>query len=107
MESQRWKDGSDTTFASSSLSRSRRVLWRANVSAQPLPEHGGRVFGLVGGSFGDGGSSPFTAAGAGLRLSRNLGLDIEVLHIHDLDLSDNDFFIQRFGVPEHPAAATL
>ncbi len=62
--------------------------------AQPLPETGGRVFGLVGGSFGDGGGAVLTSAGAGLRITRTLGLDLEVFHVSGLDLSDDDFFIQ-------------
>ena len=61
------------------------------AEAQTFPEHGGRVFGLVGGSFGDGGTSFLTSGGAGLRLTRNLGIDFEVLHVNDLDLSDADF----------------
>ena len=65
----------------------------APASAQSFPDQGGRVFGLVGGSFGDGGSSFLTSGGAGLRLTRNLGLDFEVLHVADLDLSDEDFVI--------------
>lgn len=71
--------------------------------AQEVPETGGRVFGLVGGSFGNGGSAVLTSGGAGVRVTRTLGLDFEVFHISGLDLSDDDFFIQplsfapRFG----------
>jgi opacity protein-like surface antigen len=37
----------------------------------------------------------------GIRLTRNLGLDLEVLHVHDLSFSGDDLFIiQRVGVPE-------
>lgn len=67
----------------------------APAAAQSIPEHGGRVFGLVGGSFGEGGSSLLTSGGAGLRLTRNLGIDFEVLHVNDLDLSDADFRVAR------------
>ena len=64
--------------------------------AQPIPDTGGRVFGLIGGSFGDGGTTVMTAGGAGLRLTRQLGLDFEVMHIPELDMSDDDeFVIQR------------
>ena len=48
--------------------------------AQSMSEHGGRVFGLVGGSFGDGSSAFMTSGGAGLRLTRHLGLDVELVH---------------------------
>ena len=67
----------------------------APAEAQSFPEHGGRVFGLVGGSFGDGGTSLLTSGGAGLRLTRNLGIDFEVFHVNDLDLSDVDFGFAR------------
>lgn len=62
-------------------------------SAQPFPDQGGRVFGLVGGSFGAGDSAFLASGGAGLRLTKNLGLDFEVLHVADLDLSGGDFVI--------------
>ena len=65
------------------------------ATAQPIPERGGRVFGLVGGSFGNGGSAVMTSGGAGLRLTRNLGIDFELLHVKDLDLSDGDFVIRQ------------
>ena len=39
------------------------------VEAQTIPETGGRVFGLVGGSFGDGSSAVQTSGGAGVRLT--------------------------------------
>ena len=32
-------------------------------------------------------------AGAGVRLTRHLGLDLEVLYVSGLDLSEDDFFI--------------
>ena len=41
-----------------------------------MPDIGGRVFGIVGGSFGDGGSTIMTSGGVGLRLTRHLGLDL-------------------------------
>ena len=63
-----------------------------SATAQPLPDTGGRVFGLVGGSFG--GGAILTSVGAGLRITRTLGLDLEVFHVSGLDLSDDDFFIQ-------------
>ncbi len=65
-----------------------------SATAQPLPDTGGRVFGLVGGSFGDGGGAALVSAGAGVRITRTLGLDLEVFHLSGLDLSDDDFFIQ-------------
>ena len=68
-----------------------------SATAQPLPETGGRVFGLVGGSFGDGGSAVLTSAGAGLRITRTMGLDLEVFHVSGLDLSNDDFFIQTLS----------
>ena len=69
------------------------------VEAQTIPDTGGRVFGLVGGSFGDGGTAVLTSGGAGVRLTRNLGLDFEVFHVTGLDLSERDqFFIQRLSI---------
>ena len=41
---------------------------------------GGRVYGLIGGAF-DGGSSIVTGAGAGLRLTPHLGLDLELTYL--------------------------
>ena len=78
----------------------------AAAGAQEVPDVGGRVFGVFGGSFGDGGSTVMTSGGAGLRLSRHLGLDFEVLYVPDLEMSDDDrFFIQagrRFGFSPSP-----
>ena len=76
----------------------------AAAGAQEVPDVGGRVFGLFGGSFGDGGSTVMTSGGAGLRLSQHLGLDLEVLYVPDLEMSDDDrFFIQEpFGVSFSP-----
>ncbi len=67
------------------------------AAAQEISDTGGRVFGLVGGSFGDGGTSVTTSGGAGLRLTRHLGLDFEVLYVSDLDLSDDDDFVIQGG----------
>ena len=63
--------------------------------AQVGPGPGGKVFGLVGGSFGDGGTGVATSGGAGVRLTPHLGLDVEVLHVSGLDLSEDDVFILR------------
>ena len=65
----------------------------AMAAAQRIPDTEGRVFGLVGGSFGDGDTAIMTSAGAGLRLTRNLGVDFELLYVNDLNLEDDDFFI--------------
>ena len=65
------------------------------ASAQPLPERGGRVFGLVGGSFGEGGSSLMVSGGGGLRLTRTLGVDFELLHVNGLERSDGSRRTQR------------
>ncbi len=57
------------------------VLASGFAAAQPaVPETGGRVYGLAGGGFGDG---PFvlSGAGAGLRLTRHVGLDVELTHL--------------------------
>ncbi|MCY4075416.1 MAG: hypothetical protein OXH04_08320 [Acidobacteria bacterium] len=45
-----------------------------------VPDRGGRVYGLVGGAFGDG-TFVATGAGAGLRLTRHVGLDLELTHL--------------------------
>ena len=63
------------------------------AAAQTIPDTGGRVFGVVGGSFGSGGTALMTAGGAGLRLTRALGIDFEVLHVRTLDLSQDDGFV--------------
>ena len=66
------------------------------VAQVMVPDIGGRVFGIVGGSFGDGGSTIMTSGGVGLRLTRHLGLDLEVLYVPALDLTDDGlFFIQQ------------
>ena len=57
------------------------VLAAGLAAAQPaVPETGGRVYGLVGGGFGDG-RFVLSGAGAGLRLTRHLGLDVELTHL--------------------------
>ena len=72
-------------------SRMRRVVLSAMVmlastagsaAAQHnvLPDTGGRVYGLVGGGFGDG-TFVATGAGAGLRLTPHLGVDLELTHL--------------------------
>ena len=55
------------------------------ASAQTIPETGGRVFGVVGGSFGAGAASVLTSGGVGVRVTRHLGLDFEVFHVTGLD----------------------
>ena len=50
------------------------------VAQEAVPGIGGRVFGTVGGSFGDGGPTVMTSGGVGLRLTRHLGLDLELLY---------------------------
>ncbi len=71
--------------------------------AQEIPDTGGRVFGLVGGAFGEGKSTVLTSAGAGLRITKQLGLDFEVLNADDLGLPvDPGFVIQTVGVEFAP-----
>ncbi len=62
------------------------------IAQEAVPDIGGRVFGTVGGSFGDGGSTVMTSGGVGLRLTRHLGLDLELLYVPDLDLGDDGGF---------------
>ena len=50
------------------------------AAQQAVPDTGGRVYGLVGGGFGDG-TFATTGAGAGLRLNSHLGLDLELSHL--------------------------
>lgn len=71
------------------------VLTTATASAQVGREPGGKVFGLVGGSFGDGETAVATSAGAGIRLTRHLGLDVELFHVAGLDLTEDRFFALR------------
>tara|TARA_B110000116_G_scaffold40466_1_gene32865 strand:+ start:60 stop:296 length:237 start_codon:yes stop_codon:yes gene_type:complete len=57
------------------------------ATAQAVPDTGGRVFGAVGG--GDGGSALVGAVGAGIRVTKHLAIDFEVLHAGDLGLPTN------------------
>ena len=50
------------------------------AAQQDVPDTGGLVYGLVGGGFGDGTFSA-TGAGAGLRLTPHVGLDVELTHL--------------------------
>ena len=50
------------------------------AAQQDVPDTGGRVYGLVGGGFGDG-TFIATGAGAGLRLTPHVGLDLELTHL--------------------------
>jgi len=71
--------------------------------AQDIPETGGRVFGLIGGAFGDGDTTALISGGAGIRITRQLGLDFEVLYAPDLSLpTDVDIIIQTLGVAFAP-----
>ncbi len=70
--------------------------------AQDVPETGGRVFGLVGGVFGDGDTTVLTSGGAGIRITPRLGLDLEVLYAPDLGLPTDLLVIQTFGVAFAP-----
>ncbi len=65
------------------------------AGAQSLPDQGGKVFGIVGGSFGDGNTAVVSSGGAGIRVTRHLGIDFEVSHVTGLDFSDDHFFVQR------------
>ena len=81
------------------------LLVAGSAAAQPaVPETGGRVYGLVGGGFGDG---PFvlSGAGAGLRLTPHVGLDVELTHLAGRSgraepLLPPWFHIPEFGFPE-------
>ena len=66
---------------------------------EAIPETGGRVFGLVGGTFGDSGAALATSGGAGLRLTRHLGLDVELTYLSGGEGSDDDLFIQPLQWP--------
>lgn len=57
------------------------AAWAQQVSAT-----GGRVAGTFGGSFGDGGSTIAAAGSAGIRVTRHLGLDFEVMVVPNLRL---------------------
>ena len=54
------------------------------AAQQAVPETGGRVYALVGGGFGDG-TLIGTGVGAGLRLTRHIGLDVELTHLSTHD----------------------
>jgi len=72
-------------------------------AAAQIPPTGGRVFGLVGGAFGDGETTVLTSAGAGIRVTPHLGLDLELLYADDLGLPLGlDFVIQTFGTEFAP-----
>ena len=75
--------------------RMRRTALQATVllalvatpaAAQQSLDAGGLVYGLVGGGFGDG-TFVATGAGAGLRLTPHLGLDVELTHLSGADVS--------------------
>lgn len=71
--------------------------------AQEIPETGGRVFGLAGGVFGDGDTTVLASGGAGLRITKQLGLDFDVLYAPNLGLpTDVDFVIQSLGAAFAP-----
>ena len=76
------------------------VLASGFAAAQPaVPETGGRVYGLAGGGFGDG---PFvlSGAGAGLRLTRHVGLDVELTHLAGRSGRAEPLLPFWFGIPE-------
>ena len=67
------------------------VVMLALITAPAAAQHGvsdvgGRVYGLVGGGFGDG-TFVASGAGAGLRLTRHLGLDLELIHLSGVEAS--------------------
>ena len=70
--------------------------------AQEVPQTGGRVFGLVGGVFGDGDPTILTSGGAGIRVTSLLGLDFEVLWAPDLGVPTDVVVIQTFGAAFAP-----
>ena len=49
------------------------------AAQQHVPETGGRVYGLVGGTFGEG-SFITSGGGGGIRLTSRLGIDVELAH---------------------------
>ena len=63
------------------------------AAQQDVPDIGGRVYGLVGGGFGDG-TFIATGAGAGLRLTPRIGLDLELTHLsgHGGTIADTPWF---------------
>ena len=62
------------------------ALVAAPTAAQQSLDAGGLVYGLVGGGFGDG-TFVATGAGAGLRLTPHLGLDVELTHLSGATVS--------------------
>ena len=71
------------TRISTAVTLAAALLLAASGTAQAqqeVPETGGRVYGLVGGALGDG-RFVATGAGAGLRVTRHLGLDVELMHL--------------------------
>ena len=73
------------------------VMAAGSAAAQPaVPETGGRVYGLVGGGFGNG-HAVASGAGAGIRLTRHLGLDVELTHLAARDGAADTFFPPWFG----------
>ena len=71
------------------------------AAQQHVPESGGRVYGLVGGTFGEG-AFITSGGGAGLRLTRHIGIDLELMHFSgesDRDWDDGISF-GRFGIAE-------
>lgn len=71
------------------------------AAQQNVPDSGGRVYGLVGGTFGEG-TFLTSGGGAGLRLTRHIGIDVELAHFSGE--SDNDWddavSFSRFGFAE-------
>ena len=63
------------------------------TAQQDVPDSGGRVYGLLGGGFGDG-TFIATGAGAGLRLTPHIGLDLELTHLsgRGATLTDTPWF---------------
>ena len=58
------------------------------AAQQAVPDAGGRVYGLVGGGLGAG-ELVAVGAGAGLRLTRHLGLDVELTHLSGVNDDDH------------------
>ena len=92
--------------AALSISRMRRsairaaavlALVAAPAAAQQGLDAGGLVYGLVGGGFGDG-TFVATGAGAGIRLTPHVGLDVELTHLSGAAGS---------GMPTHGYGATF
>ena len=77
------------------------------VAQQTVPDTGGRVYGLVGGGFGDG-TFATTGAGAGLRLNSHLGLDLELSHLsgRTIDGTTTSWFDDVFSTLATSTAST-